>query len=170
MENFNNAVLENIGSEIQLPNSDIWAQFDEKLEPFENNDAPREFTEIPEGEYLCKINSMTLKLTKNSNKPMVTTVFEIQSGDYVKRYMFYNQVIEAQFLIKIFSNFMTKIDPDFKFINYSQLAQYLQDETRMHIFSNMYLLINYYINDRGFSVYEIKSIMSEEGEEIIYNV
>lgn len=51
-----------------------------------------DYPEIPVGKYEVKIKKMEAKLSKSSNKPMVSIWFEILTGKFEGNYIFYNAV------------------------------------------------------------------------------
>ena len=53
-----------------------------------------EFSEVPEGTYICKLEKLELTESKRS-KPMVKAMFRIKEGEYKKQCLFYNGVMAA---------------------------------------------------------------------------
>lgn len=54
----------------------------------------KEFSELPEGSYTCKIEKLELKETK-THKPMVSCMFRIVEGKHKNQCIFYNGVMVA---------------------------------------------------------------------------
>lgn len=54
--------------------------------------------EIPDGIYICKINNIEYKKSKN-NKDMITVIFEVsdEESNYYKNRIYMNQVIDTAF-------------------------------------------------------------------------
>lgn len=50
-----------------------------------------DFTELPDGEYLCKLEKLELAESK-AGKPMIKGMFRIVEGAHKKQCLFYNQV------------------------------------------------------------------------------
>lgn len=53
--------------------------------------AENEFTELPDGEYACKLEKLELG-ESSSGKPMIKGMFRIVEGEHKKQCLFYNQV------------------------------------------------------------------------------
>lgn len=51
----------------------------------------QEFQELPDGDYLCKLEKLELAESQ-SGKPMIKGQFRILEGEYKKQCLFYNQV------------------------------------------------------------------------------
>ena len=62
------------------------------LKEAENN----EYTELPEGTYVCKLEKLELG-ESSTNKPMVKGMFRITEGEHKKQCIFYNQVLTRGF-------------------------------------------------------------------------
>lgn len=56
----------------------------------------REFTEVPEGTYTCKLEKLELAESKNG-KPMIKGMFRILYGNHKKQCIFVNQVFTMGF-------------------------------------------------------------------------
>ena len=52
----------------------------------------QEFTELPDGTYICKLEKLELAEAKNSGKPMIKGQFRILEGEHKKQCLFYNHV------------------------------------------------------------------------------
>lgn len=50
-----------------------------------------DFSEVPDGEYLCKMEKLELAASK-AGKPMIKGMFRIMEGEHKKQCLFYNQV------------------------------------------------------------------------------
>ena len=50
-----------------------------------------DFTELPDGEYLCKLEKLELGESKKG-QPMIKGMFRITEGEHKKQCLFYNQV------------------------------------------------------------------------------
>ena len=48
----------------------------------------REFSELPDGEYLCKLEKLELS-ESSKHQPMVKGMFRIQQGEHKKQCLFY---------------------------------------------------------------------------------
>ena len=55
-----------------------------------------EFTELPDGEYTCKLEKLELAESKKG-EPMVKGMFRITEGAHKKQCLFYNQVFKRGF-------------------------------------------------------------------------
>ena len=55
-----------------------------------------EYTEVPDGEYHCKLEKLELGESKNG-KPMVKGQFRIMEGEHKKQCLFWNQVVTRGF-------------------------------------------------------------------------
>lgn len=54
-----------------------------------------EFTELPDGTYICKIEKLEMGKSKKG-KPMVKAMFRIKEGAHKKQCLFYNGVMAAE--------------------------------------------------------------------------
>ena len=83
-----------------------------QLEEAKNNN--REFDELPNGEYICKLDKLELKESKK-HQPMLSAQFRILTGERKKSCIFYNQV-------------MTKGFPTHKALEFLRSLQIFDDE------------------------------------------
>lgn len=60
------------------------------------NAASNEFSELPNGTYVCKLEKLELGETRDG-RPMVKGMFRIKEGDHRKQCIFYNQVFTRGF-------------------------------------------------------------------------
>lgn len=58
--------------------------------------AENEYTELPDGSYVCKLDKLELGETKDG-RPMVKAQFRIQEGQHKNQCLFYNQVFTRGF-------------------------------------------------------------------------
>ena len=72
----------------------------------ENN---KEFEEVPDGTYICKLEVLELGESKN-NKPMIKGRFKILEGAYKKQCLFINQVITSGFPMHKGLEFLRSLD------------------------------------------------------------
>lgn len=59
--------------------------------------ANNEFTEVPDGNYMCELEKLELGEARKSGKPMLKAQFRIIKGEYRKQCLFVNQVCTAGF-------------------------------------------------------------------------
>lgn len=84
----------------------------------------KEFEEVPDGAYMCKLEKLELGEAKSSGKPMIKGQFRILEGAHKKQCLFINQVFTPgfpmhkglQFLrsLKVFDESEIDFDGDFK--------------------------------------------------------
>ena len=60
------------------------------------NAAKNEFSDLPDGNYICKLEKLELGETKD-HRPMVKGMFRITKGNHRKQCIFYNQVFTRGF-------------------------------------------------------------------------
>lgn len=91
-----------------------------------------QFSETPDGVYVCKIENLELGETKDG-RPMLKAMFRIVEGDQKKRCLFYNRVLfgtknDAN-MIASAVGFLMKLDSglDITFQSYSQFAELVLD-------------------------------------------
>lgn len=56
-----------------------------------------EYKEVPDGEYVCKLEKLELGETKKDGKPMIKGTFRILQGEFKKSCLFVNQVFTTGF-------------------------------------------------------------------------
>lgn len=74
-----------------------------------------EYKEVPDGEYVCKLEKLELGTTKDGSKPMVKGTFRIVEGEFKKQCLFVNQVFTRGF-------------PQHKGLEFLRSLQVLDDE------------------------------------------
>lgn len=91
-----------------------------------------QFSETPDGTYICKVENLELGETKDG-RPMLKAMFRIIEGDQKKRCLFYNRVLfgtknDAN-MIASAVGFLMKLDSglDITFQSYSQFAELVLD-------------------------------------------
>lgn len=99
------------------------------------NTAANQYTELPEGTYICILEKLELAESK-SGKPMIKGQFRVQEGAHRKQCLFYNQVFTRGFpqhkaleflrALKIFDD--TEVDFDGDFENFNDLLLDMAEE------------------------------------------
>lgn len=84
----------------------------------------QEYTEVPDGKYICKLEKLELGAAKTSGKPMIKGMFRILEGEHKKQCLFINQVFTRGFpqhkgleflrSLQIFDTSEIDFDGDFK--------------------------------------------------------
>lgn len=119
--------------------ANVWEQFDqqydEKTLQQETKEAANNtgFQELPDGNYTVKCDSIEAKVNKKGN-PMATFTFTVMEGQYKKRKIFYNQVLNSGFGRYKCNEFLRSMDldcviaeGDMIFKNFRQYSQLLLD-------------------------------------------
>lgn len=151
--------------------TNIWEQFDKDidLEGFkqdvkEQDNKSGDFEPLPLGDYEVALSSLVLKTTKETNKPMITSTFEVIAGNHTGRLIFVNQVVESPMQVSIGLRFINSMMPDsagIEFEGYAQLAQDLEG-AETTIKNNYEYVINLDKNKKDYDVYKIKEIFELE--------
>lgn len=115
----------------------------------------REFEEVPFGTYEVGIDKLELTSSKAGN-PMVSVWFKIVAGDFKKYMLFYNQVINKGFQIKIMNRFLKSLKSrqDIYFDSFKQYGE-LIDDIYDEIRNDEYAL-SYKEGKNGFHIFEIE--------------
>ncbi len=84
----------------------------------------KEYEEVPDGSYICKLEKLELGEAKTSGKPMIKGMFRIVEGAHKKQCLFINQVFTRGFpqhkgleflrSLKVFDESEIDFDGDFK--------------------------------------------------------
>lgn len=153
--------------------TNIWEKFDAQvdlagLEEDVNNAAEgnKEFEDIPVGKYEVALKSVELKMTKKSNKPMITSTFKILVGKYKGQQIWVNQVAENGQQISIGLRFINSMKPEeeVKFTKekgYAGLDEDLFNAAKF-IKQNYEFVLDYSKNDKGYDVYKIEDVFEVE--------
>ena len=120
----------------------MWEKFDKSIDleglqkdiaKAEANGGQGNFKEVPHGNYEVAVQQMEMKTSKKG-KIMVSIWFKIVSdGEYKGSMIFYNQVIEEGFQIKIMNEMLRMMvsemadAPVVEFKSYSQYSELLMD-------------------------------------------
>lgn len=78
-----------------------------------NKASTNEYTEVPDGTYICKLEKLELAESK-AGKPMVKGMFRIKEGEHKKQCLFLNQVFTRGF-------------PQYKALEFLRSLQILDD-------------------------------------------
>ena len=151
----------------------IFAEFDKKVdlkgltkdvEDAKENGGNREFEDVPEGEYECKIDKMELRKSKTKEEPMFSCWMRILKGKYKGQMMFMNQVITQGFQIHIVNEFMRDLAPDFdREIEFTEDGGYsAYNDLVMDVFEHISESYEYAIKKtktkKGFDAYYVNEV------------
>lgn len=117
---------------------------------------PREFVEVPFGNYEVRITKLELGESKKSGDPQAKVWFKILNGEFKNQMIFMYQNLTTGFGIRRFSEFLGALTDDFEtgFSDYVQFAT-LIDEIAKDIDGKYEYELAYTQNDRGFKEFEI---------------
>lgn len=114
-------------------NKDFGGQ--EALDALNNSAKKNDFTELPDGAYVCKLEKLELAESKNG-KPMIKGMFRIKENPHMNQCLFYNQVFTRGFpqhkgleflrSLKVFDD--TEVDFDGNFENFNDLLLDIAEE------------------------------------------
>lgn len=153
--------------------TNIWEKFDAQvdlagLEEDVNNasDGNKEFEDIPVGKYEVALKSIDLKMTKKSNKPMMTSTFKVLVGKYKGQQIWVNQVVENGQQISIGLRFINSMKPAeevtfTKEKGYAGLEEDLFNAAK-DIKQKYEFVLDYSENDKGYSTYKIEEVFEVE--------
>jgi hypothetical protein len=122
-----------------------------------------EYEEVPHGTYVVAAETMEIKATKSSGKPMLSIWFRILEGDFENNVIFYNQVLEKDFQISMAKKLLKKLvskcenAPEIKFEGYAKFNTLVMDIHEM-IADDFDFLLEYKAGKNGFSNYNIKEV------------
>jgi hypothetical protein len=128
-----------------------------------DNNKGGEYEEVPHGTYEVAVETMEIKATKKTNKPMLSMWFRIVEGDFKNSVIFYNQVLEKDFQIsmakKMLKKLVEKCDkaPEIKFDGYAKFNELVMDVHEL-IADDYEYLLEYKAGKNGFSNYNIKEV------------
>lgn len=147
-----------------------WAEFD-KLIDAEGLDKDlqdsyesggQKYVDVPFGEYEVKVNSIELKLTKSTGKPMVTIWFKVLKGNYEDQSIFYNQVITQGFQIHLNQEFLRSLDSGVeiphRFTSYEDYADLLAEVEAAIERQRLEYALLYGENKKGYKTYAINDV------------
>lgn len=150
--------------------ANIWDKYDAKvdLKGFEEDvkeaeeKGGGEFEDLPLGKYEVALESIELKETKSSSKPMIVSVFKVVEGKHENRLVWVNQVVEKPQGMAMGLRFINAMKPEteIKFKSYSQLAQDL-DEAGKYIPDNHEFVLDISKN-KEFTNYKIAEVFDLE--------
>ena len=104
-----------------------------------------EYKEVPDGEYVCKLEKLELGETKKDGKPMIKAQFRILQGEFKKSCLFVNQVFTTgfpqhkglQFLrsLQVFDESEIDFDGNFKTFNdlLLDIAEFVETDKLTHL-------------------------------------
>ena len=133
----------------------------QSLYDYENNRTKREYMEIPDGEYIIAITSMFVGYTKSTNRPVLKCVFKITDGEYENKCIYMNQILTAQYPIKIATDFLKSLGTsNTKEIAYNGFEEFkiLTDKIFEEIKGNVEYGISYKTNSKGYKEFKITDI------------
>ena len=122
-----------------------------------------DYEEVPHGNYEVSVETMEIKATKKTNKPMLSIWFRIVEGKFENSVIFYNQVLEKDFQIsmakKMLKSMVAKCDkaPDIVFEGYGAFNTLVMDVHEL-IADDYEFLLEYKAGKNGFSNYAIKEV------------
>lgn len=107
---------------------------DEEIE----QSSTRDYETIPDDTYICSLEKIEHKFTKEKQQPMLSIIFKIQDGEYLNRLIFVNKVLlsndsrekNAQrfyFAKKILKELQIFDEEDIKFSTYKELKELIID-------------------------------------------
>ena len=148
----------------------IFAEFDKKVdlkgltkdvEDAKENGGNREFEDVPEGEYECKIDKMELK-ESSKHDPMFFCQFRILQGDFKNSCLFMNQVITQGFQIGQVNRFLRSLqvfdDSEVEFKDYAQYNELILDVMEEIDSNGTEFLVEYKKSKKDFPIYTIKDV------------
>lgn len=149
--------------------ANIWEKYDEKvdLKGFEEDvkeaeENGGEFEDLPLGKYEVALESIELKETKESKKPMIVSTFKVVEGKFENRLVWVNQVVEKPAAMAMGLRFINAMKPEseIKFKSYSQLAEDL-DEAGRYIPDNHEFVLDISEN-KGYRNFKIAEVFNLE--------
>lgn len=114
-------------------NKDFGGQ--EALDALNNSAKKNDFTELPDGAYVCKLEKLELGESKKG-QPMIKGMFRIKENSHMNQCLFYNQVFTRGFpqhkgleflrSLKVFDD--NEVDFDGNFENFNDLLLDIAEE------------------------------------------
>ena len=122
------------------------------------------YENVPYGEYVVKVESCELKMTKKTNKPMISTWFRVVEGPQKGHIIFSNRVLipkdpsKTGAVLAMAKEFLESLDTgvDCSFESFAQYEQVCLDVAEAA--EELEYHINYYENNKGFEVIEVKEV------------
>ena len=122
------------------------------------------YENVPYGEYVVKVESCELKMTKKTNKPMISTWFRVMEGPQKGHIIFSNRVLvprdpsKTGAVLAMAKEFLESLDTgvDCSFESFAQYEQVCLDVAKAAECLEYH--INYYENNKGFEVIEVKEV------------
>ena len=122
------------------------------------------YENVPYGEYVVKVESCELKMTKKTNKPMISTWFRVVEGPQKGHIIFSNRVLipkdpsKTGAVLAMAKEFLESLDTgvDCSFESFAQYEQVCLDVAEAA--EGLEYHINYYENNKGFEVIEVKEV------------
>lgn len=145
--------------------ANIWDKYDAKVDlaGFEEDvkaadENGGEFEDLPLGKYEVALESIELKETKSSSKPMIVSTFKVVEGKHENRLVWVNQVVEKPQGMAMGLRFINAMKPEteIKFKSYAQLAEDL-DEAGKYIPDNYEFVLDISKN-KEFTNYKIAEV------------
>ena len=122
-----------------------------------------DYAEVPHGTYEVAVETMEIKATKSSGKPMLTIWFRILEGEFENNIIFYNQVIEKDFQISMAKKMLKKLvsesdkAPEINPKSFREFGSLVMDIQEL-IADDFEYLLEYKAGKNGFSNYNIKKV------------
>lgn len=128
----------------------------------------REYESVPYGEYEVALENCEMKLTKKTNKPMISMWFRITEGDYKRQFIFSNRVLipknpdKTAAVLAMAKEFFDKLQTgvDTTFESFSQYEQVCMDIAEAA--EDLVYHINYRQNNAGFDVIDVLEVFEIE--------
>lgn len=108
---------------------------EEAVKALQEANKKNEYTELPDGQYICRLEKLELAESKNG-KPMIKGMFRIKEGSNKNQCLFYNQVFTRGFpqdkgleflrSLKVFDD--NEVDFDGNFENFNDLLLDIAEE------------------------------------------
>lgn len=121
-----------------------------------------DFPEVPNGDYVVKVETAELKAAKSSGKPMVSIWFKIVEGEFKNSIIFYNQVIATGFGLHNANEFLRSLDTgvEVDFESFKQYADMVLDVAEAA--QDFEYHLKYGENKKGYNTYEIVEVFEVE--------
>lgn len=153
-----------------------YSKYDVDLAEFQGAFLPEEdskdYPEIPDGEYECRVEKLEYATSKAGNN-MVKGTFRILAGEYKNQCMFMNSVLKTRTGYEIFNGMVRDFDvwPDkdeFRakatFENWDKFADYVAETFERITTQGLEYAIAKKTNDKGFTNYRVTQVYEPEPE------
>lgn len=118
---------------------------------------PKDYKEVPDGDYEVKITKMELKESSKGN-PMLSAWFNVVEGEYKGQIIFMNQVLTSGFGIHKANTFLRSLGSklNVEFENFSQYGELIDE---LFDYANGYeYALEYTHNTKGYAEYNITDV------------